>query len=135
MIQVPTTRGNIPPPEKQYLVIVNVFERVADHADAHVDQVRGGHLKNLLWELLAVLVDLLLHEDEDFFYKAMIQFKVIYIYQWHHPHLHSQMGDDGSLVPLQRLQGDVSDLRLRLPHEHLAGCSQHLFILTLNLHL
>lgn len=45
------------------LVVVNVFERVADHADAHVDQVRGSHLKNLLGELLSVLVDLLQEED------------------------------------------------------------------------
>lgn len=38
---------------------MNVFECVADHADAHVDQIRGCHLKNLLRELLSVLVDLL----------------------------------------------------------------------------
>ncbi len=31
-----------------YLVVVDIFECVADHADAHVDQVRGSHLKNLL---------------------------------------------------------------------------------------
>lgn len=42
-----------------YLVIVNVFERVADHTDAHVDQVGRSHLKDLLGELLSVLVDLL----------------------------------------------------------------------------
>ena len=45
------------------------------------------------------------------------------------------MGDDGSLVPLQRLQGDVGDLTLRLAHEHLAGRGQHLLVLTLDLHL
>lgn len=50
-----------------YLVIVNIFECVADHADAHVDQVRGSHLKNLFWELLSVLVDLLQEEDVVFF--------------------------------------------------------------------
>lgn len=38
---------------------MDVLERVADHADAHVDQVRGGHLEHLLGELLTVLVDLL----------------------------------------------------------------------------
>ena len=48
---------------RQYLVVVNIFERVADHADAHVDQVRGRHLENLLGELLPVLVDLLSGED------------------------------------------------------------------------
>lgn len=42
---------------------MNVFERVADHADAHVDQVRGGHLEHLLRELLTVLVDLLQGKD------------------------------------------------------------------------
>lgn len=46
-----------------HLVIVHVFERVADHADAHVDEVRGSHLKNLLRELLPVFVDLLRGED------------------------------------------------------------------------
>lgn len=46
-----------------HLVIVHVFERVADHADAHVDEVRGSHLKNLLRELLPVFVDLLREED------------------------------------------------------------------------
>lgn len=50
-------------------------------------------------------------------------------------HLHSEVGDDRPLVSLQRLQGDMSDFGLRLSHEHLAGCSQHLFILTLDLHL
>lgn len=38
---------------------MNIFESVADHANAHVDQVRGGHLEDLLGELLPVLVDLL----------------------------------------------------------------------------
>ena len=42
-----------------YLVIVNILERVADHTDAHVDQVGRRHLEDLLRELLAVLVDLL----------------------------------------------------------------------------
>ena len=42
-----------------YLVIMDVFKCVADHTDAHVHQVRGSHLKNLLRELLSVLVDLL----------------------------------------------------------------------------
>lgn len=41
------------------LVVMHVFERVADHADAHVEQVRRRHFENLLGELLAVLVDLL----------------------------------------------------------------------------
>ena len=34
--------------EKAHLVVVNVFERVADHADAHVEQVGRGHLEDLL---------------------------------------------------------------------------------------
>lgn len=50
-------------------------------------------------------------------------------------HLNSQVGDDGPLVALQCLQGDLSDLRFRLPHEHLAGGGQHLLVLTLDLHL
>ena len=49
--------------ERTNLVVVNVFERVADHADAHVDQVRGGHLEHLLRKLLTVLVDLLQGKD------------------------------------------------------------------------
>lgn len=49
--------------------------------------------------------------------------------------LNSQVGDDGPLVTLQSLQGDLGNLSFGLPHKHLAGCSQHLFILTLNLHL
>lgn len=43
----------------KYLIIMNIFERVADNTNSHVDQVRGGHLKDLLRELLTVLVDLL----------------------------------------------------------------------------
>ncbi len=51
------------------LVIVNVFECVADHADAHVDKVRRSHLEHLLGKLLSVFVDLLknkhkTHHDE-----------------------------------------------------------------------
>ncbi len=42
---------------------MDIFERVADHADAHVDQVRGSHLEHLLGELLSVLVDLLQDEN------------------------------------------------------------------------
>lgn len=57
------------------------------------------------------------------------------IYTSRGPYLNGQVGDDGPLVSLQRLQGDLSDLGLGLPHEHLAGRSQHLFILTLDLHL
>lgn len=49
-----------------HLVVVHVFERVADHADAHVDQVGGRHLKDLLRELLPVFVDLLREEDVEF---------------------------------------------------------------------
>lgn len=49
--------------------------------------------------------------------------------------LHSQMGNNGSLVSLQSLQGNLSNLALRLAHEHLTGCSQHLLILTLDLNL
>ena len=46
-------------PLRRHLVVVDVLERVADDADAHVHQVRRGHLKNLLGKLLPVLVDLL----------------------------------------------------------------------------
>lgn len=38
---------------------MNIFERVADNTNPHVYQVRGGHLKDLLRELLTVLVDFL----------------------------------------------------------------------------
>lgn len=49
--------------------------------------------------------------------------------------LHSQMGNNSSLVSLQGLQGNLSNLALRLAHEHLTRCSQHLFILALDLYL
>lgn len=49
--------------------------------------------------------------------------------------LHSQMGNNGSLVSLQSLQGNLSNLTLIFAHEHLTGCSQHLLILTLDLNL
>ncbi len=52
--------------DMRYLIIVNIFERVADDTNPHVDQVRGGHLKDLLGELLTVLVDLL-HTNRDIF--------------------------------------------------------------------
>lgn len=51
------------------------------------------------------------------------------------PHLHGQVGNDGPLVAFQCLQRDLSDLRLRLSHEHLARCRQHLLVLTLDFHL
>lgn len=38
---------------------MNVLQRVADHADAHVHQVRRRHLEDLLRELLPVFVDFL----------------------------------------------------------------------------
>lgn len=44
---------------KSYFFVANVFESVGDDGDAHVDQVRGGHLEDLLGELLAILVDFL----------------------------------------------------------------------------
>lgn len=49
--------------------------------------------------------------------------------------LHSQMSNDGSLVPLQCLQCNHSNLSLRLAHEHLTGGGQHLLVLALDLHL
>lgn len=45
--------------DRKYLIIVNIFQRVADDAYSHVDQIRGGHFKDLLRELLTVLIDLL----------------------------------------------------------------------------
>lgn len=45
------------------------------------------------------------------------------------------MGDDGALVPLQSLQSDLGDLRLRLAQKHLARCGQHVLVLALDLHL
>ena len=47
-----------------HLVVVDVLQGVADHADAHVYQVRRRHLEHLLRELLPVLVDLLQEEQE-----------------------------------------------------------------------
>lgn len=43
----------------KYLIVMNIFESVADDTDSHVDQIRRGHLEDLLRELLTVLVDLL----------------------------------------------------------------------------
>lgn len=51
------------------------------------------------------------------------------------PHLHGHVSHDGALVALQRLQGDLADLALRLAQEHLAGGRQHLLVLPLDLHL
>lgn len=45
------------------LLVVDVLQSVADHADAHVDQVGRGHLEHLLRELLPVLVDFLREKD------------------------------------------------------------------------
>lgn len=42
-----------------YLIVMDIFQCVADNTDPHVDQVRGGHFKDLLRELLTILVDLL----------------------------------------------------------------------------
>lgn len=45
------------------------------------------------------------------------------------------MGNDGSLVSLQCLQSNLSNLTLRLAHKHLTGGGQHLFVLALDLNL
>lgn len=45
------------------LVVVHVLQSVADHADAHVDQIGRSHLEHLLWELLPVFVDFLRVDD------------------------------------------------------------------------
>lgn len=45
--------------DSEYLIVMDVFQSVADHADSHVDQIGRGHLEHLLGELLTVLVDLL----------------------------------------------------------------------------
>lgn len=45
------------------------------------------------------------------------------------------MGNDGSLVSLQCLQCNLSNLTLRLAHKHLTGGGQHLLVLTLDLNL
>lgn len=44
---------------EKYLIIMNIFESVAHNTNSHVDQVRGGHFKDLLGELLTILIDLL----------------------------------------------------------------------------
>lgn len=45
------------------------------------------------------------------------------------------MGNDGSLVSLECLQCNMSNLTLRLAHEHLTGSSQHLLVLALDFNL
>lgn len=45
--------------ENTNLIIMDIFQGVADNTNPHVDQVRGGHLKDLLRKLLTVLVDFL----------------------------------------------------------------------------
>lgn len=45
------------------------------------------------------------------------------------------MSNDGSLMALQRLERNLSNLCLGFTHEHLTGVSQHLLVLTLNFHL
>lgn len=45
--------------DSEYLIVMDVFQSVADHTDSHVDQIGRGHLEHLLGELLTVLVDLL----------------------------------------------------------------------------
>ena len=47
-----------------YFFVANVFESVGDDGDAHVDQVGGGHLEDLLGELLAILVDFLKEKEK-----------------------------------------------------------------------
>ena len=42
-----------------YLVVADVLESVAHHTDAHVDQIRGGHLEHGFGELLTIFVDFL----------------------------------------------------------------------------
>lgn len=42
-----------------YLIIMDVFQSVANDTDSHVDKIGRGHLEHLLGELLTVLVDLL----------------------------------------------------------------------------
>lgn len=95
--------------DMKYLIIMNIFERVADNADSHVDQVRGGHLEDLLRELLAVLVDLLHTET---YRHVNIVLRILqtqclstlfygYLQISQYTNLHSQMGNDGSLVSLQ----------------------------------
>lgn len=45
------------------------------------------------------------------------------------------MGNDGSLVSLQGLQCNLSNLTLRLAHKHLTGSGQHLLVLALDFNL
>lgn len=48
--------------DTMYLIIMDIFECVADNTDSHVDQVRRGYFKDLLRELLTVLVNFLRRE-------------------------------------------------------------------------
>lgn len=125
--------------DRKYLIVMNIFQSVADHTDAHVDQVRGGHLEDLLGELLTILVDLLCTIRGAFTgqYTPHVLHKVATLVFDHisHTNLHSQMGDDGSLMSLQGLQSNLSNLRLTLAHKHLTGSGQHLLVLALDLNL
>lgn len=50
-------------------------------------------------------------------------------------HLYSHVSHNSSLMAFQGLQGNLGYLRLTLAKEHLASCCQHLFVLSLDLHL
>lgn len=114
---------------------MNIFKCVADHANAHVDKVRGRHLKNLLRELLPVFVDLLWEEEIGLESLHIREVSPATVHTRAHDvniscqlhaetaNLNSQVGDDGPLVTLQSLQGDLGDLSFGFAHKHLAGCS------------
>lgn len=57
--QVFETAREVPRKIRQYLIVMDVFQSVADHTNSHVDQIGRGHLEHLLGELLTVLVDFL----------------------------------------------------------------------------
>lgn len=115
---------------KKYLIVVNVFERVADDTNPHVDQVRRGHFEDLLGELLPVLVDLL--HTSTLMGASLWNAGTNRLFN---TNLHGQMSDDGSLMTLQRLQRNLGNLTLGFAHEHLTGSGQHLLVLALDFHL
>lgn len=90
-----------------YLFVADIFECIGDDGDAHVHQIGRCDFEHLFAELLAILVNLL---------------------DGHGAH-------DGTLMPLQSDQCDVLNFAFIFTQKLFACGQQHVFILTLDLHL